>query len=320
MIEFAPHLSSLKNAPELEQHSNTSEQRLSCLICGYCIELNDRLSLITFFCNVRAFKEEVFQVWRCPDCSTIHCLNVVDLKHYYNDYPFAQAKLSNQLKLCYKNLYQQLVKHGLSYTDSILDYGCGSGLFVKYLRQQGFSKCYGYDPHACQEEFGNSAILRKGPFNYILLQDVIEHVEDPHVLLSELDALLAPGGYILIGTPNAANIDLSQPHISDYYNSVHVPYHLHIYTRQSIEYLARQQGWIGVDFSDRPYHDTRWFGTNSRAWNEYQRCLDGTINTVFEPIKIGKELLSYRLIFYSLFGYWLSLKTEMSLMFRKTGV
>jgi len=34
-----------------------------------------------------------------------------------------------------------------------------------------------------------------------LIQDVIEHVEDPNALLSELDALLAPGGHILIGTP-----------------------------------------------------------------------------------------------------------------------
>jgi 2-polyprenyl-3-methyl-5-hydroxy-6-metoxy-1,4-benzoquinol methylase len=84
-----------------------------------------------------------------------------------------------------------------------------------------------------------------------LLQDVIEHVEDPNALLGELDGLLAPGGYILIGTPNTANIDLTRPNVSDFYNQVHVPYHLHLYTHESLELLGCRQGWKAVDFFDR---------------------------------------------------------------------
>ncbi|MCA1993302.1 MAG: class I SAM-dependent methyltransferase [Coleofasciculus sp. S288] len=275
---------------------------------------------MTFPCNVRAYRGETFKVWRCPSCQTIHCLDIVDLARYYVNYPFAQARFPWLLRVCYGNLCQQLKKHGFSQTRSFLDYGCGSGLFVQYLQQCGFTNCHGYDPYAPQDGYGNPAILQQGSFDYILLQDVIEHVEEPNALLSELDALLAPGGYILIGTPNAANIDLTQASLSDYYNSVHVPYHLHIYTRESIELLGCRQGWKPVDFFNRPYHDTPWFGANSRAWNEYQRLLDGTINVIFESTKPWKALSSYHYLFYAIFGYWLSFKTEMAVMFHKTGV
>jgi SAM-dependent methyltransferase len=188
------------------------------------------------------------------------------------------------------------------------------------LRQSGFANCHGYDAYAPQDGFGNPTILERGPFDYILLQDVIEHVEDPHALLCELNTLLAPGGYILIGTPNAANIDLTQASLSDYYNPVHVPYHLHIYTRNSLESLGHRQGWELVDFFDRPFHDTPWFSANSRAWNQYQRVVDGTLNVIFEPGKAWRVLTSYKYMFYALFGYWLSFKTEMTIMFHKTGV
>lgn len=311
---------SLNNSSQLHK-PRTSKQRLDCLICNYHIDPNNESAFVTFSCNVRAFKDEKFKVWRCPGCGTIHCLDVVDLAHYYAKYPFAQAKLTLPLRLCYRNLGRQLTKHGFSKTDSFLDYGCGHGMVVQYLRECGFANSHGYDPYAPQEGFGNPTTLQRRPFDYILLQDVIEHVEDPNALLSELNALLAPGGHILIGTPNAANIDLTQPSLSDSYNEVHVPYHLHIYTREALESLGCRQGWKSVDFFDRPFHDLPpGFGVNARAWNEYQRLLDGTIDVIFEPIKYWKALTSYRFLFYTIFGYWLSYRTGMAVMFHKTGV
>jgi 2-polyprenyl-3-methyl-5-hydroxy-6-metoxy-1,4-benzoquinol methylase len=203
---------------------STSKQRLDCLICHNRISPNDESAFATFPCNVRAFKGETFKVWRCPGCKTSHCLDVVDLDRYYAKYPIATAVAHESARACYQNICRRLTKHGFSKTHSMLDYGCGgNGLFVQYLRQRGFANCYGYDPYASREGFGNPTILQQGPFDYILLQDVIEHVEDPNALLCELDSLLTPGGYILIGTPNAENIDLSQPNAAEYYNEVHVP-------------------------------------------------------------------------------------------------
>lgn len=298
-----------------KQKPNT--QRIECLICNYRIEPNNESLSATFPCNVRAFKDEEFKVWRCPNCRTIHCLDVVDLDYYYAQYPIASAVAHQSAQACYQNIYKRLKKHGFSQTHSLLDYGCGgNGLFVQYLKKRGFMNCHGYDPYSSPETFGNPNILKQAPFDYILLQDVIEHIEEPKALLSELNNLIAPGGYILIGTPNADNIDLNQPDVAEYYNEVHVPYHLHLYTREVLESLGKKQGWEPVDFFDRPFHDL-WFGMNSRAWNEYVRLFDGSLDVIYEPSNIWKPLTSYKFLFYAIFGYWLSFRTNMAVMFRK---
>lgn len=199
----------------------------------------------------------------------------------------------------------------------MLDYGCSNGMFVNYLRERGFDKCYGYNPYASDDDFSNPEILDRAPFDYILLQDVIEHVEDPDALLSKLDSLLVPGGYILIGTPNAANIKLDRPDLSDRFNPVHVPYHLHIYSSESLRSLGSKQEWEFLEFFDRTFSDTPWLFLNTRAWNQYQRLFDGSFDAIFEPIKIWKALFSLKLLFYGIFGYWLSLHTDTAMIFRK---
>lgn len=301
------------------KHVSTSKQRLECLICNYRVDPNNESAFSTFPCNVRAFMDEKFKVWRCPDCKTIHCLDVVDLDHYYAKFPIFQAKLTWSYRFVYRNLCRRLTKHGFSKAHSLLDYGCGAnGLFVKYLQERGFANSYGYDPYGTKDGFGDPTTLARAPFDYISLQDVIEHVEDPHVLLGKLDRLLSPGGYILIGTPDAANLDLNRPDLPDDYNLVHVPYHLHTYTRETLEYLGRCQGWEPVTFFDRGFDDTPWFGFNVRTWNAYVSLFDGSVDVVFEPLKLRKALTSYKFLFYAIFGYWLSYYSRMSIMFRKS--
>lgn len=296
-------------------------QRRDCVLCGY--ELSAKQAeklLVPFPCNLRSFADEVFNVWRCPQCKTIHCLEIVDLDHYYAQYPNEELALTRPLRLIYSGLHKRLQKHGFADQHTLLDYGCGKGLFLQYLREKGFENGYGYDPYGKPHGLGDAAVLERGPFDYILLSDVIEHMEEPRSLLHKLNSLLAPGGQIMIGSPNADHLELSQPQLSDYYNEVHVPYHLHIYTRDAIELLGREQGWQPVGFLNRAYYDSPWIGLNARAWNVYQRMGDGTINVVAgDPIEWGQALRSPTFLFYALFGYWLSFRTGMDIVFRKPG-
>ncbi len=270
---------------------------------------------MTFPCHVRAFLGESFKVWRCPGCQTIHCREVVDLDRYYAQYPFAGMTLTWPFRIFYRNLTRRLTRFGFTRGRSMLDYGCGNGAFVEYLRGRGFKNCHGYDPYGSAEGTGDRAALRKGPFDFILLQDVLEHVEDPHVLLSELDGHLAPGGHVLVGTPNAENLDLARP--GEFLNEVHVPYHLHIYSRRTVEEMGRRQGWNPVGFFDRPYHDRPWFGLNSRAAKQYQVLVGGTMDAVLEPVNPWKALTSFKFLFYAAVGYWMSYKSDMTIVFRK---
>lgn len=122
----------------------------------------------------------------------------------------------------------------------------------------------------------------------------------------------------LIGTPNAANIDLDRPDIPDYCYLVHVPYHLHIYTPETLKSLGRAQGWQVVDFFDRKYDDTPWFSLNNRAIHAYMDVFDGSLDVLAEPLRLGKAFTSYQFLFWAIFGYWFSLHAGMEVMFRKS--
>jgi hypothetical protein len=59
------------------------------------------------------------------------------------------------------------------------------------------------------------------------------------------------------------------------------------------------------------------FGLNPRAWNQYQRLVDRSIDVVSEPIQPWKALTSYKFLLYAILGYWLSFLTGMAVLFRK---
>lgn len=290
-------------------------RRDTCNQCGRRIDSEDSRSFTLFPCHVRAFSGRAFRLWRCPDCRVIHCHDVVDLDHYYSKYPFTGAKLDVIWRIFYINLARRFKRCGFNKASTLLDFGCANGLFGQALRERGFNGYHGYDPYRPIDQLGDPAILKNGPFEYILLQDVLEHVEDPIALLSEMNRHLAPGGHILVGTPNADRIDLAKPHV--FCNEVHAPYHLHIYTRETLEKMGRDQGWTPVAFYNRSYHDRPWFAMNTRAAKTYQQLAGGDFDAFFEPFQTGKALASPRFWFHAVFGFWLSYRSDMSIMFRK---
>lgn len=284
-----------------------------CVLCGD--EFTTENLLVEVPCHVRAFAGQVFQVWRCRGCGTIHNRQIVDLPSYYAQYPFARAKLTWPFRMFYRNLHARLRRFGFRPQHSLLDYGCGRGLFVKYLRRHGHPHVHGFDPYGNPQAFGDRAALDHGPFDFVLLQDVLEHVEDPRALLTELNGYLKPGGTILIGTPNADQIDLGRP--LNFLNELHAPYHLHIYTRAGVEGFGREQGWTPVGFIDRAYHDTLIPGLNTRAGKAYQRLGDGTLDAALEPILPARLAASPRFWWHALTGYWLSQRADMTVVLRK---
>ena len=93
-----------------------------------------------------------------------------------------------------------------------LDYGCGTGGLVTYLRSQaveasGFEQgwCGGLlrdngVPTLAEGEFADAA----GTFDVVSAIEVIEHVTDPVGVLRTICSLLKPGGLLFLTTGNAA--------------------------------------------------------------------------------------------------------------------
>lgn len=297
-------------------------ERLICSLCGDSrpdrpLDSTAPPTEAVVPCHVRAFQGQQFRVWRCAGCGTLHCRERVDLNTYYAQYPFAQARLTRPFRLFYGNLLRRLRGQGLRPEHRLLDYGCGKGLFLKFLGRRGYRRAVGYDPYGDPSTTGNPAVLAEAAYDFILLQDVLEHVEDPRGLLAELDRYLRPGGTILIGTPNASRIDLARP--ERFLNELHAPYHLHIYDRAGVEALGRERGWIAVGYYDRPYHDLLIPGLNTRAAKAYQAAVDGTLDAGLEKIDAWAALGSGAFWWRALTGYFTSDRADMTVVFRKRG-
>jgi 2-polyprenyl-3-methyl-5-hydroxy-6-metoxy-1,4-benzoquinol methylase len=91
----------------------------------------------------------------------------------------------------------------------ILDYGCGYGTIVRALGGSRVSGC-GFEPTTVVAALRSEGLdatdsleeLRsRGPFNGIILSDVLEHLPEPRETLKICHSLMRPGGWICVSVP-----------------------------------------------------------------------------------------------------------------------
>lgn len=284
---------------------------MDCVVCGAKAPA-EALEHATVRSNVRKFREEKFRVWRCPSCRSIHAAERVDLAHYYAGYPIFSADLNWMLNIVYGSLLKRLTRAGLTKGARVLDYGCGSGALVKYLQANGY-EAKGWDAFA--EAYRDPAAL-ESVYDCVVSQDVLEHAEDPNDHLRRLDALLAPGGVVSVGTPDAEALDLSNA--DDYIHTLHLPFHRHILAAPALRKAGEALGWVVDRYYPTMYNNTLFPTMNPRFVLQYVRAHDDCFDLVTEPIKLGSfRIWSPATPFYALFGYFFDRHTDIQFVFKK---
>ena len=268
--------------------------------------------------NVRKFRDEVFEVWRCPHCRSIHATDEVDLAHYYADYPFhklADTDVDWMLGAMYRNLLRRLRSHGYAPSHSLLDYGCGSGHFLKLLADLGYPQTAGFDEYS--EHYADRAVLARR-YDVVMSQDVIEHVDSPREHLRTLAQLVEPGGLIVVGTPNADAIDLAHP--EPRVHTLHLPYHRHILAAETLRGLGAELGWELLRYYPTMYSNTRVPFVNTPFVTHYFRCFDNTVDVALEPINVKSwKLWSPTTLWYAFAGSFLAPDADVMVVFRSPG-
>jgi 2-polyprenyl-3-methyl-5-hydroxy-6-metoxy-1,4-benzoquinol methylase len=267
--------------------------------------------------NVRKFSAEKFRVWRCPKCLSVHASDEVDLAHYYRDYPFhhigAGPEVDWKLEAMYRQQWKRLRAAGLQREHAVLDYGCGGGAFVKFLRKRGYANVQGFDEYS--ETFGDKRVL-DARYDIIVTQDVLEHVPEPWDLLRTLSGLLVPGGAVAIGTPNAESFDLERPEAR--VHALHQPYHRHMFSKRALLGLGDKLAWDLLRYYPTMYSNTPLPFVNQRFLLHYFKCCDDMVDLATEPIQ-AKNLKLYTLttLFLALFGYFFAPETDVTVLYRK---
>lgn len=285
---------------------------LKCNICGEETP-EDVAETAGVHSNVRAFKDETFVYFRCRSCGSLHARDdLPNLAHYYARYPFHDLPVDWRLHAMYASYLARLRHAGLERSDRILDFGCGGGHFVGYLRERGYTAA-GYDEYS--EEFSDARVL-DARYDCLVSQDVIEHVASPHALLEQFTQLTTETALIALGTPNAAAIDLARA--QDFVHTIHAPYHRHILSDEALKRAGQQHGWKLQRFYPTMYTNTPVPFLNERFYLYYTKLTDGTLDALMEPVRGGALLLRLpETLFWGLFGRFFSRNTDVMALFRR---
>lgn len=215
-----------------------------------------------------------------------------------------------QLKRRVKKIVTELQK--FKKTGKLLDIGCGFGLFLKMAKEVGF-KVYGVEMEketvkAAQEKFGLKNISPKSVekidfperyFDVITLFDILEHLENPEVILKKLKRLLKPDGLLVIQSPNIESIMFKLT--KKKWNWLLAPNHLYHFTPKSLTSLLKDSGFKTVSL--KTFDDISEFNYNLLdAWN-IKKSRGLVYKVLWKVIRESRFLLYLPSFIYSKLGF-----------------
>lgn len=272
----------------------------NCQICGFGLTA-DESPPKTY--SVRGNTERTCQfnysIWECPRCHSILNSDPVDFKELYLDYPLNHRPYDLFARLTLKHLLRRLKKHGLRHDHSILDYGCGNGLFLRLLKANHYTSCAGYDPFV--SEFSSPGPLAQ-KYDWIIANDVIEHVSNPKSFLKSLRCLLKPGGRIYLGTCCSDGLSFAQ--LENERMRLHQPYHRALIPQQVMADFLIKNGFTILTNFRRSYMDTLIPFANYRFLDELSRATRHNMEKMLGPEGVSLTYKSPRILFFGLFGYF----------------
>ena len=150
----------------------------------------------------------------------------------------------------------QLIQNYLTHSDSnnLLDYGCGTGEFLKSCKSAGF-QVQGIEPSekgrnqsmlaTSQSIYGTISELPADNFQVITLWHVLEHITDLNQTLSQLNKKLTHTGTIFIAVPNHNSWDAT--HYQNHWGAYDVPRHLWHFSQADMQSLLAKHSLKIID-------------------------------------------------------------------------
>ena len=145
-----------------------------------------------------------------------------------------------------KSPLAEIIKNSdIKFDNSVLDVGCGSGIYLHQLKYLGYKNLMGIDPYIEQSSYNTKelSIVKKsiyeldGSFDFIMMNHSFEHVLDPLNTLKEVYRLLKPKRYALISIPIASSYAFRY-YAEDWFQ-LDAPRHIFIHSESSIRLLAK---------------------------------------------------------------------------------
>jgi len=199
--------------------ANPIQELKACPVCGkpagsYCVSVGD------------------YSIFKCSACGLEYTTPVPsdeELGDFYQSYSDIRADVEVQRRNAERNCVFLRETGILDDSSSVLDFGCGAGIFADVIGPQ----CLGFDISAIDNGVspnvtGNYEKMIERSYDVVTLWGVLEHLSDPVTSMQEIVPLIATGGHVVITTVNA------ESNIPYYYKPVE---HLTYWTEMAIRHL-----------------------------------------------------------------------------------
>jgi len=200
-----------------------------------------------------------FHLIQCPVCGLIRTfplpsdetLRIHDIHSYYggrgNKFNPLVQKVRNRITRTRARYCLSLIPDSIR-IPKILDVGCAEGRLLKSFLMYG-CQCWGIEhPSYPYRRFLDSdritylqgdlldIDLPEEAFDIIVLWHVLEHMDDPNVIMRRLCRLLAPQGVIIAAVPNYASIEARC--FRQFWFHLDIPWHKYHFSEGSLRYLT----------------------------------------------------------------------------------
>jgi len=246
----------------MEQQS--TKTRCRCLVCH-----SEELTLWAKAKDLEYLtSDDEFSYYLCAKCDvlSIDPLPIDRLKEIYPDnyYSFVESDSSfveNIKEWLDGRYFSSILKKIKKQNINAIDIGGGTGWLLDQLKgvdgrisktqvvdidpdAEKIAKAKGHDYFCGRIE----AFKSDEKFDFVLLLNLIEHVENPLLVLSKIQEILSPEGVILIKTPNFDSLDARYFQHKNW-GGLHCPRHWVLFTKESFKALAQQAKFEVSDFS-----------------------------------------------------------------------
>lgn len=223
---------------------------------------------------------KIYTIYFCKGCNvgiTIPMPSSEELSRLYTgNYRSISGKRFNPFielfiyifRLQRKRRIEKYIKRG-----SILDIGCGRGLFLDIMRKNGwgvtgveFNKetaSYASETYGINVIAGNPMEwgLDDESFDVITMNHVLEHVHKPVEIIGECKRLLRRGGLLVVAVPNIYSLQASAG--KGIWFHLDIPYHLHHFSEDGLHSLLNKSGFkiLKIRRFDLEYNPFGWLQT-----------------------------------------------------------
>ncbi|MDD2656651.1 MAG: class I SAM-dependent methyltransferase [Patescibacteria group bacterium] len=204
-----------------------------------------------------------FDIYECSNCKhkfTNHNFVNKDLTELYtNYYPRKELDVLDYKPFEIKNNFSEWLKgvksHAYTYIPEkvrVLDVGCGFCQSIGYHINRG-CEAFGVEvdsnvkkiiaKHNFNVKIGlfKAGDYRENYFDYVTLDQVLEHSINPKEFLFDINKVLKNDGSVVISIPNANSLNAKI--FKRKWIHWHIPYHLNFFSKESLETLAKETGF-----------------------------------------------------------------------------